>query len=55
MHSCVVVVPFEVTNACGWSKSQKLPPKADNTFDGHCPQNIVVIHSYLQLRLIRHE
>ena len=31
-------VPFVVTKLCGWSKSQKLPPKADNTFDGHCPQ-----------------
>ena len=31
-------VPFRVTNPCDWSKSQKLPPKADNTFDGHYPQ-----------------
>ena len=31
-------VPFGVTNPCGRSKSQKLSPKANNTFDGHCPQ-----------------
>ena len=31
-------MPFGVTNPCGRSKSQKLPPKVDNTFDGHYPQ-----------------
>ena len=31
-------VPFGVTKPCGRSKSQKLPSKVNNTFDGHCPQ-----------------
>ena len=36
-------VPFVVTKLCGWSKSQKLPPKADNTFDGHHPQKCLFV------------
>ena len=31
-------VPFGATKPCSWSKSQKLSPKADNTFNGQCPQ-----------------
>ena len=36
-------VPFGVTNPCGQSKSQKLPPKANNTFDGHYPQKCLFV------------
>ena len=31
-------VPFGATKSYDRSKSQKLPTKANNTFDGHCPQ-----------------
>ena len=36
-------VPFGVTKSCGRSKPQKLPPKADNTFAGHCPQKCLFV------------
>ena len=36
-------VPFRVTKSCGRSKPQKLPPKVDNTFAGHCPQKCLFV------------
>ena len=42
-HSSGRGVPFGVTKSCGRSKPQKLPPKADNTFAGHCPQKCLFV------------
>ena len=39
-------VPFGVTNSCSRSKSQKLPPKANNTFDRHCPQKHLFVGGF---------